>query len=929
MVGSSIEHIESRCFLDSNPSNTHFCNPFCCGPGRCTSGDAVAGWYIFNKTGGGTNQGPAAVASGKRLAGPGTPGRRCRDAAETLVGYSLRSVAQLHEYMFYEVMWRLWARGLPYPFPWWVQQTLRHWRDFFDGGLFDSKEAAFASNANYRYWHLVGEPNKDLESLVGQAGEVEPVYDQYALSFFLFDPATKSLYLPQLAGSDGRPSRLHQSLQDGWLPVVLTQYDSGDGIAVEEKVYAVQLAPGDARSFVMLRLAATLTAPTPRDAWLCVAVTPMGPTGFQRHDHAGRYRADRRLAMLRYLAAERRVEVNQTWGPSFDTAPAHVGVYGNGDSTDPDFYLQFNPYAELATHASLNGFAVATDHIAGLCHGVFAWPMHLTSAAPGFTVDVRLPVGAWQTPADLQAMGAVPADELDASIVGDWALTLFQNGLRIAVPPALQHLADQEALSRAQLLILADRGAIHPGPTIYDSFWIRDSSVEGVACALVGQEDLAEAQFGQHYPNAFHRGAGHIGPVALDGFFGGEHERNDREWDSNGQALWAIGRFDRIKGPAFAFGQGMFTPYVVDGARWLRDNCSAYGLLHSGWSAEHLGEADKPHYWDDLWALAGLWEAAQLAERIAAPTAQRNELWQIYDDVRDATAASIRWVLDEQRRRGHWETFVPTGPADVGRLDSTMIGAVAYFHPCRLYMGAKLGTDVDAAMRHTLETIYAHFVTGGFRHDAAWNCFGPYLTLQLAHAFLLLGDLERMHQLLGWSLGNAGYAQISRGGGASEKWQVALGAWNEQHCYPVASDFTEIPGRAWYMGDMPHGWACAELILLVRDMLFFEADEDGAPHIFLIPGIRPEWLGDGESIRVQNARTVFGGKLDFTVTHDRAARQIRIEVPVTPRPDVQMVFHCRFGAGVSAAAADGVAVPISGDVVRFPAGCAQAVVTYR
>lgn len=39
---------------------------------------------------------------------------------------------------------------------------------------------------------------------------------------------------------------------------------------------------------------------------------------------------------------------------------------------------------------------------------------------------------------------------------------------------------------------------------------------------------------------------------------------------------------------------------------------------------------------------------------------------------------------------------------------------------------------------------------------------------------------------------------------------VVLGAWNEQHCYPIAKDFAEIPGSCWYMGDIPHGWACAE-----------------------------------------------------------------------------------------------------------------------
>jgi hypothetical protein len=836
---------------------------------------------------------------------------------------------QLHEWMFYEVMWRTFGRQLPYPFPWWVQQNFRHWRDSFDGGLFDSKEAAFASNASYRYWHLVGEPNQDLESLVGQAGEVEPVYDQYAVGFFLFDPTTRTLSFPQLAGLDGRASSLHQEVQDGCLPVILTSYRSGLGIDVREKVFATSLASGDRHDFVMVRLTAELSGAAPADAWLCVSVAPTGPTGFQRHDRAGRFLSDRRLTVLRFIPGERRVEVNSTWGPSFDAAPARFGLYGNGDSTDPDFYLENSPYTELARDGRLNGFDTATDQIAGLCHGVFAWPIHLTPAARTASFDLRLPVGNFMTVAELLAMSQADADVLESQITVEWASRLFQSGFRLDLPPLLAGLEREEMLCRANLLILADGGEIHPGPTIYDSFWVRDSSVEGIACALVGQEELAEAQFGTHYPRVFNRGAGRLEDVALEGFFGGEHEKNDREWDSNGQALWAIGRFDRIKGPGFAFGQGMFNPYVVEGARWLRDNRGPFGLLHSGWSAEHLGDKDKPHYWDDMWAVAGLWEAARLAERIGVPSMLRDELWRTYDDVRTATAASMRWALQEQQRLGLWETFIPTGPADVGRLDSTIVGAVAYFHPCRLYMGAKLGEDIDRAMRFTLDTIWGHFVEGGFRHDAAWNCYGPYLTLQLAHAFLLRGDLERMDHLLRWSLENAAFAKVSRGDGQpANPWQVALGAWNEQHCYPVATDFARVPSASWYMGDIPHGWACAEFILLLRDMLFFEADEDADPHIFLMPGVRPEWLASGQSIRVENARTVFGNHLAFTARHDQPAKTIEIEITRQPRPDVRFIYPCRFGTGVASASADGVALPVSSRDVSLPVGTRRARVSY-
>jgi hypothetical protein len=219
----------------------------------------------------------------------------------------------------------------------------------------------------------------------------------------------------------------------------------------------------------------------------------------------------------------------------------------------------------------------------------------------------------------------------------------------------------------ARRLVLADDGEIHPGPTIYDSFWIRDSSVEGVACALVGDSELSVRQFGFHYPRAMNY-SGWADSISLSGFIGQEHEINDREWDSNGEALWAIGRTDRILGPGPGFGAGLFGSLILEGARGLRGNRSVFGLLNSGWSAEHIGDKSQPQYSDDFWGLAGLWEAAKLAERIDSPQAQ--EIWDIFDDLRRSTAESIGWVVTEQHRREQWETFLPTGPGDVGRLDS-------------------------------------------------------------------------------------------------------------------------------------------------------------------------------------------------------------------------------------------------------------------
>jgi hypothetical protein len=64
-VGSTNEYINMAYFRDTNPPNAHFYNLFCCGPGRFTSADYLAGWYVFDKTGGGMNLGVCAVASSK------------------------------------------------------------------------------------------------------------------------------------------------------------------------------------------------------------------------------------------------------------------------------------------------------------------------------------------------------------------------------------------------------------------------------------------------------------------------------------------------------------------------------------------------------------------------------------------------------------------------------------------------------------------------------------------------------------------------------------------------------------------------------------------------------------------------------------------------------------------------------------------------
>jgi hypothetical protein len=58
------------------------------------------------------------------------------------------------------------------------------------------------------------------------------------------------------------------------------------------------------------------------------------------------------------------------------------------------------------------------------------------------------------------------------------------------------------------------------------------------------------------------------------------------------------------------------------------------------------------------------------------------------------------------------------------------------------------------------------------------------------------------------------------------------------------------------MGDIPHGWACAEFSMLLRDILLFEADEDGDRQLHLAAGVLPHWHQDGQRIRPGGDRRV-------------------------------------------------------------------------
>lgn len=76
---------------------------------------------------------------------------------------------------------------------------------------------------------------------------------------------------------------------------------------------------------------------------------------------------------------------------------------------------------------------------------------------------------------------------------------------------------------------------------------------------------------------------------------------------------------------------------------------------------------------------------------------------------------------------------------------------------------------------------------------------------------------------------------------------------------------------------MPHGWAIAEMWLLMRDALVHE-DED---RLVLLPGVPPEWFAAEEPIVLKNLPTWFG---TTSVTYTRKDGKAELTIGGSARP---------------------------------------------
>ena len=358
-----------------------------------------------------------------------------------------------------------------------------------------------------------------------------------------------------------------------------------------------------------------------------------------------------------------------------------------------------------------------------------------------------------------------------------------------------------DAAVRTLVLLSAD--SVVPGPYTYRRFWFRDACLMLNAVMAIGMTDRAFRLL-DTFPDL----------QKITGYF----QSQKGEWDSNGQVLWIMDRFQRITGHSF---NRAWMKAVSKGADWIirkrvrkQPESPHAGLLPAGFSAEHLGPNDY-YYWDDFWGVAGLHGAARLAGLFDSPAKQQKYESEARD-FEQSIYKSIGTIPEHHSRGG-----IPASP--YRRMDAGAIGSMVADYPLQL-------TPVnDPLIKNSTEFLLKNcFHQGAFFQDMIHSGLNAYLTLDIAQTLLRTGDI-RYRDLL---------RSVADMASPTGQWPEAIHPLTGGGC----------------MGDGQHGWAAAEWIMLIRNLFIREEGQT----LILGSGIPEEWTAGGEKAGFGPSKTLFG-----------------------------------------------------------------------
>ncbi len=374
---------------------------------------------------------------------------------------------------------------------------------------------------------------------------------------------------------------------------------------------------------------------------------------------------------------------------------------------------------------------------------------------------------------------------------------------------------------RNRIHVFDDVTHFSPGTFFYHHNWIRDSAFIAMAFDNLGL-----------FPEVVKKIPGYMQLQTRSGFF----RSQNGEWDSNGQALFTIVRHARCSGNHRLLSESFDS--LMLGAKWI-DNMrrqemkrggKQIGLLPAGFSAEHFGPNDH-YYWDNFWSLAGirevLWTAEFLGKHKNAEWL-RNCLHRYEEDLKK----SIDIAFSKCDSIG-----LPCSP--YRSLDSAAIGNLVALVPLNLF------DTNEYWVKPTIDYLWNNNILDGlFFQKIIHTGLNPYLSVQLAKAMMASND-DRWESIL--------YAML-RFASPTYTWPEAIHPKTRGGC----------------MGDGDHGWAAAEFLCLIREMLLRESTST----LWLAPAVPETWFKTGMVLEVKNAPSL-GGTVSYSLRYNQYTFEIR------------------------------------------------------
>lgn len=387
--------------------------------------------------------------------------------------------------------------------------------------------------------------------------------------------------------------------------------------------------------------------------------------------------------------------------------------------------------------------------------------------------------------------------------------------------------------------------AFQVGPTCYRGLWVVDGSFIMESVAYLDR--IEEARNGIKYLMSFQREDGSF--MIMDG-----------HWKETGIVLWAVTRHAKLTGdqawlrevwPKLEKGWA----YITKMRAMPSAGAPNAGLIPDGFSDGGL--ADKvPEYTNIYWTLAGMRAAVEAARWLGLNDTAAE--WQKeYDDFYQTfrRAAERDTKTDPSGNR-----YLPIRMAKGEGIppQKAQWGFMHAVFPGKLFAANDPLVTGNMAMLKAVESEGLVLDTG-WLGKGLWNYFGSFY----AHGWLWLGDGEKAARTL-YAFGNHASPLL---------------VWREEHM-PQGQGNGNV-------GDMPHNWASAEFIRLVRHALVLERGSE----LHLLEAIPPSWLRAGATTRVRNTQTDFGPlSMELVVNKAGTKAELSVKAPRRDRPG-KIVVH--------------------------------------